>query len=128
MWQRFAWCPPRPVAADGLELAVRTLEGQHDFSSFQASGGPPVPPGCRVIRAGWRGWDGGLELDVIADRFLYHMVRNIVGSALAAARTSDPAAAMRRVLEARDRRQAGATAPAQALSLEQVFYADGAAA
>lgn len=128
LWRRFAWYPSRPAPADALELAMRALEGEHDFSSFQASGGPPSRPTCRMMRAGWRSWDGGLEMDVIADRFLYHMVRNIVGTALAAARTSDPAAAMRRVLEARDRRRAGVTAPPQALSLEQVFYTDGAAA
>lgn len=125
MWRRFAWHPPRQPGADALELAVRALEGEHDFSSFQASGGPPAPPVCRVFRAGWRSWDEGVALDVIADRFLYHMVRNIIGTALEAARTADPAAAMRRVLAARDRRAASITAPAQGLSLEQVFYSNG---
>lgn len=128
MWRRFAWCPPRPVASDALERAVRTLEGEHDFSSFRATGGPPARPVCNVLRAGWRPWDDGLDLDLIADHFLYHMVRNIVGTALAAARAGDPASAMKRVLEARDRRAAGVTAPAQALSLEQVFYAASEAA
>jgi tRNA pseudouridine38-40 synthase len=128
MWRRYAWCPPRPAPADALECAVRMLEGEHDCSSFQAAGGPPTRAVCRVLRAGWRVWDEGLDLDLIADHFLYHMVRNIVGTALAAARSGDPAAAMRRVLEARDRRAAGVTAPAQALSLEQVFYHDAEAA
>ena len=128
LWRRFAWCPPRPAPADALERAVRVLEGEHDFSSFRASGGPASAPVCRMTRAGWRSWEAGLELEVIADHFLYHMVRNIVGTALAAARSSDPAAAMRRVLAAGDRRLAGITAPPRALSLEQVFYAEGAAA
>ena len=126
--RRFAWCPLRPFGADALERAVRTLQGEHDFTSFQAAGSPPARPVCRVLRAGWRAWDDGLELDVIADHFLYHMVRNIVGTALAAARAADPAAAMRRVLGALDRRAAGVTAPAHGLSLEQVFYDSGEAA
>jgi tRNA pseudouridine38-40 synthase len=126
--RRYAWCPPRPFDPDALERAVRTLEGEHDFTSFQAAGSPPTHPVCRVLRTGWRAWDQGLELDVIADHFLYHMVRNIVGTALAAAHAADPAAAMRRVLAALDRRAAGVTAPAHALSLEQVFYQLGEAA
>jgi tRNA pseudouridine38-40 synthase len=120
--RRFAWCPNRPFDADALERAVRALEGEHDFTSFQAAGVSPTRPVCRVLRAGWRAWDQGIELDVIADHFLYHMVRNIVGTALAVARTADPAAGMRRVLAKLDRRAAGVTAPAHALSLEQVFY------
>ena len=125
---RYAWRPPGPPEPDALERAVRVLEGEHDFTSFQASGGPPTRPVCRVMRAGWRAWEEGFALDLIADHFLYHMVRNIVGTALAAARAADPAAAMRRVLAARDRRAAGVTAPAHALSLEQVFYGDREAA
>ena len=67
-------------------------------------------------------------LDIVADHFLYHMVRNVVGTALAAAREPEPASAMRRVLAARDRKQAGVTAPPHGLCLEEVFYAaqDGA--
>jgi tRNA pseudouridine38-40 synthase len=126
--RRYAWCPPRPFDADALERAVRTLEGEHDFASFQAAGAPPTRTVCHMLRAGWRSWDGGLELDVIADHFLYHMVRNIVGTALAAARAADPAAAMRRVLGTLDRRAAGITAPPHALSLEQVFYETAVAA
>ena len=51
------------------------------------------------------------------------MVRNVVGTALAAARDPEPAVAMERVLAARDRRRGGVTAPAHGLCLEEVFYA-----
>jgi tRNA pseudouridine38-40 synthase len=64
-----------------------------------------------------------MVLDVVADHFLYHMVRNLVGTALALARETDPSGAMRRVLAARDRKRAGVTAPPQGLCLEEVFYA-----
>ena len=122
LWARFAWHPPRVPDADGLVRATLALEGEHDCSAFRASGGPPVRPVCRISRATWSPWEGGLRLDVIADHFLYHMVRNIVGTALAAAAAADPAAAMRQVLASGDRRRAGVTAPARGLTLEQVFY------
>jgi tRNA pseudouridine38-40 synthase len=122
LWGRFAWRPRRWPAAGALEAATRVLEGSHDFSSFRSTGGSPSSPVCRVWRAGWRAWEGGLELDVVADRFLYHMVRSIVGTALVAAAVADPVARMKAVLDARDRAAASATAPAHGLCFEQVFY------
>lgn len=123
MWRRFAWCPRETVDGDALERAVRVLAGTHDFSAFQASGSSPADPVCRLVRAGWTAWERGVKLEIIADHFLYHMVRNIVGSALAAGASRDPAGAMEAMLRSRDRRQAGVTAPACGLSFEQVFYA-----
>jgi tRNA pseudouridine38-40 synthase len=122
LFRRVAWHPRRPLDADALERAVRALEGEHDFSAFEASGSSPTRPVCRMARAGWRRWEGGLQLDLVADHFLYHMVRNVVGTALAVMHAADPAAAMRAVLQSRRRSKAGATAPPQALCLEEVFY------
>ena len=67
-----------------------------------------------------------VRFDVLADRFLYHMVRSIVGTALALADEADPAGAMREILESRDRQKAGVTAPPQGLCLERVYYLAGA--
>jgi tRNA pseudouridine38-40 synthase len=119
---RFAWRPARGIDPVALEVATRPVEGEHDFASFQAAGSTPTHPVCRIHRARWARWEGGLRLDIVADRFLYRMVRNLVGTALALARTRDPEGAMRAVLAARDRRRAGATAPPQGLCLEEVFY------
>ncbi len=119
---RLAWRPRRVPDPDSLECSTRVLEGEHDFSSFQAAGRARVHPVCRVWRARWSPWEWGLRLDIVADRFLYHMVRNVVGTALAVGAARDPAAATRAVLEARDRRRGGITAPPQGLCLEEVFY------
>lgn len=128
LWERFAWWPRRRLDPVALERATRALEGAHDFSSFEASGSPAARTECRVARARWRTWEGGLVLDIVADHFLYRMVRAVVGTALVAAGAADPFAAMRRVLEARDRARAGRTAPPNGLTLEQVFYSPRAAA
>jgi tRNA pseudouridine38-40 synthase len=122
---RFAWRPRRAPHPERLERAVRVLEGVHDCRSFESSGSPAGSTVCRIARARWSRWEGGLLLDIVADHFLYHMVRTVVGTALEAAGSDDPAGRMIAVLEARDRRRAGVTVPAQGLCLEEVFYEDG---
>ncbi|MGH7343163.1 MAG: tRNA pseudouridine(38-40) synthase TruA, partial [Candidatus Rokuibacteriota bacterium] len=57
-----------------------------------------------------------------ADRYLHHMARNIVGSAVAVGRGARDAAWLGAVRESRDRRRAGQTAPAQGLVLVRVLY------
>ena len=128
LWSRFAWSPPRAVPASSLERAALALAGEHDCSAFRASGSSPGTPVCTIFRAGWAGWEGGLKFDIVADHFLYHMVRTLVGTSLAVGRERDPRAAMRRVLESHARGQAGVTAPPQGLCLEQVFYPPESAA
>jgi tRNA pseudouridine38-40 synthase len=119
---RHAWRPPRPAGVEALERSARPLAGRHDFSAFLASGSPPATPLCRVFRAGWSRWEGGVAFDIVADHFLYHMVRTIVGTSLQVAAGEDPAGAMAAIVAARDRRRAGPTAPPQGLALEHVFY------
>jgi tRNA pseudouridine38-40 synthase len=119
---RYAWAPPRSGTPEQLERAVRPLEGRHDCTSFASAGSPASTPVCRIHRARWSRWEGGLQLDIVADHFLYHMVRAIVGTAIEASRGADPAREMLAVIEARDRSRAGRTVPARGLSLEQVFY------
>jgi tRNA pseudouridine38-40 synthase len=125
MLARYAWYPKRRVDPDRLDSATRVLEGEHDCSSFRSVGGSASSPCCRTYRASWTRWEHGVQLDIVADHFLYHMVRTVVGTSLAAARAADPPAEMRRVLAARDRGAAGTTAPAQGLTLEEVCYEGG---
>jgi len=81
-----------------------------------------VDPVCRIAFACWRRWEGGWCFEVEADHFLYHMVRNVVGSSLRAQRHADPAARMAEVLASHDRARGCATVPAHGLCLESVMY------
>ena len=119
---RFAWRPRRWPELAALEAATCVIEGRQDFSSFRSTGSSESNPVCDITRARWVTWEGGLRFEIVADHFLYHMVRSIVGTVLEVGATADPTGRMRAVIEARDRSAAGPTAPAQGLCLEEVVY------
>ncbi len=118
---RCAWIH-RPLDAAAMHAAAQALLGEHDFAAFRAVECQSKTTRRRVERiAVWR--EGDLVwLDVEANAFLHHMVRNIVGTLLEAQAAADPVAAVTRVLAGRDRRHAGATAPAAGLCLLRVDY------
>jgi tRNA pseudouridine38-40 synthase len=122
---RFAWWPMRPLDGEALNRAVAPLLGRHDFGAFEAAGSSPANPECTLSLARWERCEGGWRFDVKADHFLYHMVRNLVGTALRAASLPEPGAHVAAVLASRDRSRAGATAPAHGLCLEEVEYEAG---
>jgi tRNA pseudouridine38-40 synthase len=120
--RRYAWHVPAPLNVEAMRRALAPLRGRHDFSAFCAAAGRAATPVCvvrtlHVVRRRRR-----LALFVSADRFLHHMVRIIVGSAVAVGRGRRPAGWLAEVLAGRDRRGAGVTAPAQGLTLLRVLY------
>lgn len=124
LWRRYGWYPgfaPEPAA---LERVTAPLFGVHDFRGY--AGADPARNGtdgvCRVSRIEWTAWSCGLELRVVANRFLYHMVRNIVGTAVEVARGTMPLERALAALRSADRRLAGPTAPPQGVCLERVVY------
>jgi tRNA pseudouridine38-40 synthase len=119
---RYAWHVPGPLDVVSMRRALAPLRGRHDFSAFCAAAGREHPPTC-VIRAlhVFRRRDR-IVLFVSADRFLHHMVRNIVGSAVEVGRGARPPAWLTDVLASHDRRRAGPTAPAHGLTLIRVMY------
>lgn len=122
LMQRFAWSVRRRPDWAWIDAATRALEGEADFAAFGATGSTSVTTVCRVKRARWRPLRGGARLDIVADHFLYHMVRNIVGTVVRMKPNRDPAATLRAILQSGDRSRAGGTAPPQGLCLEHVEY------
>ncbi len=120
--RRFAWHFPQPLEASQVAAGLRLLRGKHDFSSFCAAAGRGRSPVCtlRTARVVARGrW---LVIVVSADRFLHHMVRNLVGTLLEIGRGAAQLSWLGEVLDSRDRTRAGPTAPARGLTLVRVLY------
>jgi tRNA pseudouridine38-40 synthase len=120
--RRFAWHVPGRLDLAAMRAALAPLLGRHDFSAYRAAPGRHQPPVCtvravHVLRRGAR-----VAILFSADRFLHHMVRNLVGSAVLVGRGRRPPGFLEEVLAAGDRRRAGPTAPAGGLTLVRVLY------
>jgi tRNA pseudouridine38-40 synthase len=118
---RTAWIH-RLLDTDAMHGAAQALLGEHDFSAFrsvecQSKSSVRRIDSVAVQRAGDCVW-----LEIVANAYLHHMVRNIVGTLLDVQREADPLGAMKRILLGGERRLAGATAPAAGLYLWRVEY------
>lgn len=120
--RRWAWHVGVPLDVAAMRGALRGLLGLHDFSAFCASAGRDAGPDCRVRALHVLRRRGRMAILVSADRFLHHMVRVIVGSAIEVARGARPPGWIAEVLASRDRTRAGPTAPARGLTLVRVLY------
>lgn len=115
-WER------RPLDAERMHSAAQTLVGEHDFSAFRAVECQAKSPVRRVETLSVSRAGEWVTLDVTANAFLHHMVRNITGLLLAVGTGDSPAGRVGQVLASRDRTANAATAPADGLYLAAVRY------
>ena len=125
---RHRWCWPVRESLDRgvLDRGADAVGGNHSFRGYAKSGQPERGYLCHVRIARWVEWSGGVELRIVADRFLHHMVRYLVGTMVDAARDRRPEEDIPGLL-----REAGTgeletspPAPAGGLFLAQVYYDD----
>jgi tRNA pseudouridine38-40 synthase len=105
-----------PLDADAMHAAAQALVGEQDFSSFRAVSCQARHARRNVMRIGVRREGEQVIVEIEANAFLHHMVRNIVGSLLEVGRGERPGGWIAEVLAARDRRLAGVTAMPQGLT------------
>jgi len=125
---KYVWHYPYPLDEDAMRHAAPLVEGEHDFTSFAA-----VDPerGCedtarsnlrRIFLSRWEREGDELFYTVKGSGFLHHMVRNLIGTFILVGKGTWQADDVTRILDARDRSAAGATAPASGLYLVNVEY------
>ncbi|MFT3904910.1 MAG: tRNA pseudouridine(38-40) synthase TruA [Steroidobacteraceae bacterium] len=117
-----ALCVHRPLDAERMQTAGADLIGEHDFSAFRAAGCQSRSPVRRLTRLQVQRQGEWLAIDVSANAFLHHMVRNIVGLLLAIGTGDEPVARARQQLESRQRSLGEATAAAHGLYFWRVHY------
>jgi tRNA pseudouridine38-40 synthase len=123
--RRFSWHVHDALNVSAMRDALRYLEGEHDFASFQAAGCDAAHSVRKIFRNSLTRQEDLLLYDVEANAFLRHMVRNIVGTLVEVGRGERSADSFAALLEAKDRMQAGPTAPPQGLFLMEVRYEEG---
>lgn len=122
LWRQRAWWVHRPLDATSMHRAGQALVGEHDFSAFRAAACQSKSATRRIERLEVTRHGEFLRLDVTANAFLHHMVRNIAGTLAAVGRGDRPEGWVAEVLQGRDRCLGGATAPAEGLYLVHVDY------
>jgi len=120
--RRYAWHAPFPLDAAAMATGLAALRGKHDFSAFCAAAGRDRTPTCTITSARVVARRERLVVCLSADSFLHHMVRNVVGSLVEVGRGARPPGWIGEVVDGRDRKRAGPTAPAQGLVLVRVLY------
>jgi tRNA pseudouridine38-40 synthase len=124
---RYVWHYPYPLAEEEMARSATLVVGEHDFTSFAAvdperGRGEAVLNVRNIFSSSWERLGEELVYTVRGSAFLHHMVRNLVGTFILVGKGTLQVQDMSRILEARDRSAAGATAPASGLYLVGVEY------
>lgn len=119
----YVWQVKKTLRLDLMKEAISAIVGTHDFSSFEASGSAVRDPVRTIYEATIiEEKNDRVTIRFRGNGFLYHMVRNLVGTLVDVGLGRTSVAGFCEILAAKDRRQAGVTAPPQGLFLENVRY------
>ena len=125
---RYVWHFPYPLDEEAMGRAASLVVGEHDFTSFAAVDpergreDAPVSNVRKIFSSAWERVGDELVYTVRGSGFLHHMVRNLVGTFILVGKGTLQAQDVTRILRARNRSAAGATAPATGLYLVVVEY------
>lgn len=120
--RRYVWQLGDMLDLPAMEEAAHLLEGTHDFTSFCGNRHMKKAAVRTVEEISLHQSGGELSIDFIGDGFLQNMIRILVGTLVEVGEGKKKPADMTAILEAKDRSQAGFTAPALGLCLMKVFY------
>lgn len=115
---------PQQLDHEAMHAAAQCLLGEQDFTSFRAVACQSNTPMRNVHFVEVSRINQLVVIDIQANAFLYHMVRNIAGSLLEVGKGRMPVSWVSDVLQARDRCKAAVTAPPHGLYLVHVTYPD----
>ena len=107
---------------DRMQKSLNYLLGEHDFSSFKSSGTLNPSKICFISRAECKRCGDKVIIDIEGNRFLYNMVRTIVGTLLEIEGHNLNPEHMLEVLDSKDRTKAGKTVSPYGLTLVKVSY------
>ncbi len=122
--RRFEWALGRELDDASMGCAAKAIIGPHDFRAFAVKGAPKPHYQCAIRTARWerRPDRAGLRFEIVADRFLHHMVRLLVGTMVDIGLGRRPVEAMATLLARTDNDETSPPAPPQGLYFISAEY------
>lgn len=120
--RRRVWWLRGELDCSAMSRAALGLLGEHDFSAFRAAGCQSRTPMRFLASVAVRREPPLVAIEFVANAFLHHMVRNLVGVLVEIGSHREPVGWAAALLAGRDRKAAAVTAPAQGLTLVDVAY------
>lgn len=120
--RRYCWSVGRLLNDNLMRAASEVLIGEHDFTSFRGNNSVPANPIRNLIDIQIIRDEHIVRIYVTGEGFLYHMVRNIAGALVDIGTGVMTKEQLMHILEVKDRKQLGMTAPAEGLALLHVYF------
>jgi len=116
LWER------RKIDINKLKQSVKYIKGKHDFSCFRSAGCQAKNPVKNIKKMSIKTKKNLIIIDITANAFLYHMVRNIVGTLLEIGLGKYEPSYINKIIKNKDRKKAGKKAAAKGLYLMNIEY------
>jgi tRNA pseudouridine38-40 synthase len=120
--ENITWEYTGPLDVDAMNKATQYLFSHTDFTSFSKLHTQTATNDCKISEAQWEVTDDEFIFTISADRFLRNMVRAVVGTLVEIGKGKLKPEEMKRIIEAKDRGEAGFSVPASGLFLERISY------
>lgn len=122
VWDKESLLIREALDVEKMNKALGYILGEHDFSAFKKVKTENPAKVCNMYKACCQKQDDVIYIDLIANRFLYNMVRSIVGTLLMIERNSLAPETLKEILDSKDRSKAGPTISPDGLTLMKVIY------
>ncbi|OXU14775.1 tRNA pseudouridine(38-40) synthase TruA [Sedimentisphaera salicampi] len=119
---RTLWHYPRPLNTGKMAEAARLMEGTKDYKSFASAKDCRTDSIRTIFQCSVREETELVIIDVVGNRFMYNMVRNMVGTLVEVGRGRWKPEQMEEIFAAKDRKAAGQLAPPNGLCLVKIYY------
>jgi tRNA pseudouridine38-40 synthase len=120
--RNYCWQVFQNLDVDLMQQCARQITGEHGFQAFSKVQEDGHQHRCTITSAEWNKQNTLLIFNITANRFLHGMVRTLVGTMVNVGRGHTKMEAFAKILESKDRNEAGMAAPAQGLVLEEISY------
>jgi len=110
------------IDIERMQNSLNYIIGEHDFSSFKSSGTPNPGTVCLISKAECKRLENKIVIDIVGNRFLYNMIRAIVGTLLEIEGHNLAPSHIKEVMESKNRSKAGRNVCPYGLTLVEVSY------